>query len=508
MKPLLSVRNIKKSFSGVVALSSVDLDILPAEVHALIGQNGAGKSTLIKILTGVYRRDSGEVSIEAKASSINSPRDAQDFGIATIYQELNLVGLRSVTENICMGYEPKRLGCFIDWPAAHRQAQEVLKRFGVDIDVREPLQSYSTAIQQLVAIARAVSLDAKLVIMDEPTSSLDEQEVEVLFGVIRGLKRDGVSVLYVSHFLEELYQVCDRVTIMRDGENVAVKEIATTSRIELIAQMLGREAADIESAGMTEFSAGETVTGDPLLEVSGIATGRQLKHLDMTVHSGEIVGLAGLLGSGRTEAARALFGLDRLQKGSIRWRGQNLKGLTPTEGIALGIGYLTEDRKSEGIVPGLSVRENLSLAILPSLTKGGRIDGVREREIVDHFVQALGIKTSDIDQPIRELSGGNQQKVLLARWLAIEPQLLLLDEPTRGVDIGAKSEIQAIIRDYVSKGVGVVLISSEYAELVEGADTIVVLQEGVSVSELANPGVTEDALLKAIAEPASSGAAA
>jgi len=501
------MRNIQKSFSGVVALGAVDLDVLPGEVHALIGQNGAGKSTLIKILTGVYKRDDGEVLIDGEVSIIGSPREAQDCGVATIYQELNLVGLRSVTENICLGYEPRRFGCFVDWPKAHRDAREVLMRFGVDIDVREPLNSYSTAIQQLVAIARAVSLDAKLVIMDEPTSSLDEQEVEVLFAVIRGLKRDGVSVLYVSHFLEELYQVCDRVTIMRDGRSVAVREIAHTSRIELIAEMLGRDPGEIESAGMTEFSAGEAVKGEPLVEVSGIATGRQLQNFDMTVHAGEIVGLGGLLGSGRTEVARALFGLDRLSKGGLKWCGEELKSMKPAEAIALGIGYLTEDRKSEGIVPGLSVRENLSLAILPRITKGWCIDRQQEREIVEHFVSALGIKTADIDQPIRELSGGNQQKVLLGRWLAISPKLLLLDEPTRGVDIGAKFEIQAIIRDYVSQGVGVVLISSEFAELVEGADTVVVLQEGHSVRELSNPGVSEDVLLKAIAEPASGVAA-
>lgn len=507
MNTLVSMRDIQKSFAGVVALKSVDLDLLPGEVHALIGQNGAGKSTLIKILTGVYRRDQGDVFIEGASSTIASPREAQDCGVATIYQELNLVSLRSVTENICLGYEPKKWGGFIDWPAAHRQAREVLMRFGVDIDVREPLGSYSTAIQQLVAIARAVSLEAKLVIMDEPTSSLDEQEVEVLFGVIRGLKKDGVSVLYVSHFLEELYQVCDRVTIMRDGQSVAVKEIAKTSRLELIAEMLGRDVADIESAGMTEFNAGAASKGEPLVEVSSIATGRQLQNFDMTVHAGEIVGLGGLLGSGRTEVARALFGLDKLTKGGMRWRGTEQPALKPAEAIALGIGFLTEDRKSEGIVPGLSVRENLSLAILPRLTKSFRIDRKKEREIVEHFVKVLGIKTANIDQPIRELSGGNQQKVLLGRWLAIEPKLLLLDEPTRGVDIGAKFEIQAIIRDYVAQGVGVVLISSEFAELVEGADTIVVLQEGRSMRELNNPGVSEEALLKAIAEPAAEVAA-
>ncbi len=500
MQSLLSMTGVRKSFNGVVALGGASLEIVPGEVHALIGQNGAGKSTLIKILTGVYRRDEGTVNFEGDDIALSGPREAQAVGIATIYQELNLVPLRSVTENVMMGYEPKRAGLFIDWARAHRRTREILTRFGIDIDVKAQLGSYSTAIQQLVAIARAVSLDAKLVIMDEPTSSLDASEVKVLFGVVDELRQAGVSVLYVSHFLDELYEICDRVTIMRDGQTVSTQAMAGTSKIGLIADMLGRDASDIEQAGRTEFSHRGTASGDVLVEANSLSTGPRLSHFDMTLRRGEIVGLGGLLGSGRTEAARALFGLDTLKAGSIRVKQKPYKPDSPSEAIDVGIGYLSEDRKAEGIFPAMSVRENLTLAMLPKLLKGGQIDRLRERELVEHFVSALGIKIADMEQPIRELSGGNQQKVLLARWLATDPQVLILDEPTRGVDVGAKREIQSIINQYVERGLGVVLISSEFEELVEGAHRIVVLHEGRSVTELSQPGITETALVQALAD--------
>ncbi|MSU91563.1 ATP-binding cassette domain-containing protein [Rhodobacteraceae bacterium 2CG4] len=490
---------VEKAFNGATALAGASLEILPGEVHALIGQNGAGKSTLIKILTGVYRRDAGQVLFRGAPARIAGPREAQEAGIATIYQELNLVPLRSVTENMIMGYEPKRLGVFIDWREAHRRAREILMRFGIDIDVRAPLGSYSTAIQQLVAIARAVSLDARLVIMDEPTSSLDASEIEVLFGVVRGLRAAGVSVLYVSHFLDELFAICDRVTTMRDGRTVDCRPIAGATKLDLIGAMLGRDTAEIAADGMTEFGGGAARQGEILLRAEGVATGPRLSRLDLTLHRGEIVGLGGLLGSGRTEAARALFGEDPVTAGAIRLKDAPSAPATPAQAIARGIGFLSEDRKAEGIVPGMSVRENLTLALLPRLARNGQVDRARERALVQRFIDALGIKTADMEQPIRELSGGNQQKVLLARWLAIEPEVLILDEPTRGVDVGAKREIQAIIRDFVGQGHGVVLISSEFEELVEGADRIVVLNEGRTVTELANPGITEDRLVRALA---------
>ena len=504
MTSILSMSGVDKTFSGVAALTSASLEIGPGEVHALIGQNGAGKSTLIKILTGVYRRDRGDIRFDGAPSNISSPREAQESGISTIYQELNLVPLRSVTENVTMGYEPRGWGGLIRWGEAHRRTRAILSRFGIDVDVRAPLGTYPTAIQQLVAIARAISLNAKLVIMDEPTSSLDDQEVDVLFGVIRSLRESGASVLYVSHHLDELFRICDRVTVMRDGRTVACRSLADTSKLELIADMLGRDVEDIKAAGMTDLGSsddvGDGTLGEMLLEAQEIATDRQLRRLDLSLRRGEIVGLGGLLGSGRTEAARALFGVDALSAGTISMLGGEGAPRNPAAAIAAGIGYLSEDRKAEGIVPEMSVRENLTLALLPRLTGPlGRIRRAREREVVEEFVKALDIKTADMDQPVRELSGGNQQKVMLARWLATEPELLILDEPTRGVDVGAKLEIHAIVRRYVDKGFGVILISSEFEELVEGADRIVVLRDGYSVAMLANPGITEDVLVKAIA---------
>jgi len=505
--PLLSMRGIDKAFAGVVALDGAALALTPGEVHALIGQNGAGKSTLIKILTGVYTRDAGEIRFDGAPSAIASPREAQDGGISTIYQELNLVPLRSVTENITLGYEPRTRFGTIHWKRAHERAREILATFGIDVDVRSPLGEHPTAVQQLVAIARAVSLNAKLVIMDEPTSSLDDQEASVLFGVVRRLRERGVSVLYVSHFLDELFRIADRVSVMRDGRRVACRRIDETSKTELIADMLGRDVAEIEADGMTELGGGAREAGETLLEARGIATDRRLRAVDLGVRRGEIVGLGGLLGSGRTETARALFGIDALTCGEVLWRGIPDAPATPAAAIAAGIGFLTEDRKAEGIVPHMSVRENLSLALLPRLQRFGRVDRSRERELVEALIGSLGIRTANMDQPIRELSGGNQQKVLLARWLVTEPDLLILDEPTRGVDVGAKFEIQAIIRDFVKQGCAVVLISSEFEELVEGADRIVVLQDGRSVGELENPGITEDALVAAIAHSHHAGGA-
>ncbi|WP_435164572.1 sugar ABC transporter ATP-binding protein [Falsirhodobacter sp. 1013] len=502
-EPLLQMTGITKAFGGVPALSDGQLTIGAGEVHSIVGQNGAGKSTLIKILTGVYRRDGGTIRWQGREVDLRSPRDAQEAGIATIYQELTLVPQRTVIENIVLGYEPRTRFGMIDWKAAEARTREVLSRLGIDIDPHRPLGSYPTAIQQLVAIGRAASMDVRLLIMDEPTSSLDEREVEVLFGVIRQLRAQGTAVLYVSHFLEELFAICDGVTILRDGRTTGTTRIADTTKLDLIAGMLGRSAEDIRAAGRTDLVLDTDPDGDVVLDTRGLASDRRLRSLDLTVRSGQIVGLAGLLGSGRTEAARAIFGMDRQTEGEVRMDGQPCRLSCPRDAIGAGIAFLTEDRKTEGIIPDLSVRENLTLALLPRLSRMGVVDENRERRIVTDFVKALGIKTADMDQPIRELSGGNQQKVLLGRWLAVEPRLLILDEPTRGVDVGAKREIQAIIRDRVAKGCAVLLISSEFEELIEGANEIVVMQDGRSTRRLVNPGVTENSLINAIAAGAS-----
>ena len=337
----------------------------------------------------------------------------------------------------------------------HAEAAETLRRFAVDVDVRRPLMSFSIAVQQMVAIARAVSFEAKLVIMDEPTSSLDEREVLVLMEVIRQLKAEGRGVLFVSHYLDELYAVCDRVTVMRDGRTVRVASLAEVGKLELVAAMLGRDLAQVRREGATGFGAAQGAKGGTLLEAEGLGVGRRVRGARVAVRKGEIVGLAGLLGSGRSEVARAVFGAEPPDRGEIRLKGRPVGFADPADAIAAGIGFSAEDRKVEGIVPEMSVRENLTLALLPRLARGGIVDEARQREIVDRFIRRLGVKCAGPEQPIRELSGGNQQKVLLARWLAVQPDLLILDEPTRGIDVGAKAEIQALIGELADEGLGV-----------------------------------------------------
>jgi ribose transport system ATP-binding protein len=495
---VLSMRNVDKHFAGVQALHKASLEVLPGEVMALVGQNGAGKSTLIKVLTGAYRKDGGEVRFLGQPVEFGSPEEAQRAGISTIYQEINLVPYRSVAENICLGHTPTRYG-FLQWRTMNRRAVELLRRFSVNIDVRRPLSSFSTALQQMVAIARAVSFEAKLVIMDEPTSSLDEREVELLFQVVRQLKAQHVAVIFVSHKLDELYSVCDRVTVMRDGRTVLTSPMSRISKLELVAAMLGRDLATVKREGATAFAGGKHETGAELLRVEHLEIGRRVRDARLAVHGGEIVGLAGLLGSGRTEIARTVFGADRPDAGTIAIRGEAVRLASPADAIARGVGFCTEDRKVEGIVPEMSVRENLTLALLPRLTRAGIVDERRQQEIVERFIARLGIKTSGPDQKIRELSGGNQQKVLLARWLCMNPQLLILDEPTRGIDVGAKAEIQALIKELADQGLGVLMISSELEEIVEGSDHVFVLREGRTVADLEKREISEERIIAAMA---------
>ena len=507
--PLLSMRGIDKRFNGVPALLAASLEVGRSEIHALIGQNGAGKSTMIKILTGYYSRDAGEILFDGAPLQVDSPKSAQRSGISTIYQEINLVSYRSVTENICLGREKKRSG-FLDWRHMHREAEEILARFDIHIDVRQPLSRYTTAIQQMVAIARAVSFQAKLVIMDEPTSSLADHEVAILFGVIRQLKDSGVSVIFVSHKLNELFAVCERVTVMRDGRTVLVASLAEVSKLKLVTTMIGREleSSAAEQTGFHEIADTHQKQKDKaLLEVKNLAVGRRVSDVSFNVHPGEIVGLAGLLGSGRTESLRTVFGADQPDSGQMHYRGTPFAPRSPAEAIAAGIGFCSEDRKLEGIVPDMSVRENLTLALLPRLARGGILDEEEQRKVVNGFIEQLRIKCTSLDQQIRELSGGNQQKVLLARWLCMSPKLLILDEPTRGIDVGAKEEIQALIGQLAAEGLGVLMISSEIEEIVEGSDRVFVMREGRTVAELDDAAITEDAIMAAMAETAEAGRA-
>jgi monosaccharide-transporting ATPase len=495
------MRGIEKRFNGVPALSGASLEVGRGEVHALIGQNGAGKSTMIKILTGYYTKDAGEILFNGAPFHADSPKNAQAGGISTIYQEINLIPYRSVAENIGLGHAPRRFG-FLDWQRMHREAEELLARFKVEIDVRQPLSAYTTAIQQMVAIARAVSFEAKLVIMDEPTSSLDDHEVAVLFDVVRQLKASGVAVIFVSHRLEELYVVCDRVTVMRDGRTVLSGALAGFTKLDLVTTMIGRtlKSAGDEQTAFRESAHAEQRTSSRLLEVRNLSAGRKVTDASLQLSAGEIVGLAGLLGSGRTELARAVFGADRPDNGEMEYDGTAFAPATPAAAIGVGIGFCSEDRKVDGIVPDMSVRENLTLALLPYLARAGVVDREKQVEVVDRFIQRLAIKCSSPDQPIRELSGGNQQKVLLARWLCMNPRLLILDEPTRGIDVGAKAEIQSLIGQLAAEGLGVLMISSEMEEILEGSDRVFVLREGKTVVNLEREQISEETIMAAMAD--------
>ncbi|MCA9877776.1 MAG: sugar ABC transporter ATP-binding protein, partial [Thermomicrobiales bacterium] len=464
----------------------------------------AGKSTLMKVLNGVYRRDGGAVVIEGAPVDFHSPHEAQAAGVSTIYQEINLVPYRSVAENIFMGREPTRWG-LLDRARMNREASEILARLGVHVDVRRPLGSLNIALQQMVAIARAISTNARIVIMDEPTSSLDEQEVAVLFEVIRGLKQSGIAVIYISHRLDELFEICDTVTVMRDGRTIETRPMAGATRVELVARMLGKEIGEVRRSGATGFrERAQPVAGEAVLAAHDLRN-EALHGADVTIHAGEIVGLAGLLGSGRSELARAIFGADPVT-GALQVKGQTVRWDSPRDAIRAGLGFCAEDRKADGIIPYMSVRENLTLAALPALSRSGVVDTAEQRQIVDRFIADMGIKTAGPEQPIRELSGGNQQKVLLARWLCLNPDLLLLDEPTRGIDVGAKAEIQRLIDELSADGLGVLLISSELEEISEGADRVVVLREGQTVAELSHAEASQDALVHAMAQVAADSA--
>ncbi len=497
---LLKISNLSKSFAGIPAIDDADLQVTHGEVHALIGQNGAGKSTLIKALTGYVRRDSGDIMFDDSPFDVNSPMAAQRAGISTIYQEINLVPMRSVAENICLGREMRRYG-LLDWTAMDQEAKRLLSKFGITIDVNAPLSNFSTATQQMVAIARAIGFDAKLVIMDEPTSSLDAREAEVLFDVIRKLKENGVSVIYVSHKLDELYQICDRVTIMRDGRTIMTKNIRDVTRLELVSTMLGRDITKTKGKTTGFQSTGKhDATQPPLLSAVNLGDGRTTQAVSLSLRVGEITALAGLLGSGRTETAHALFGSSKRHSGEITLQRQAFTPKAPKDAIEAGLGFCTEDRKAEGVIPDMSIADNMMLALMPKLSKAGIVDRKRQEAIVGDFIAKLSIKCAGPNQKIRELSGGNQQKVLLARWLATDPRILILDEPTRGIDVGAKAEIQKLISSLAEGGLSVLMISSELEEVLEGADRVVVLREGSSIAMLQRDEITEARVLALMAE--------
>ncbi|MEW1929420.1 sugar ABC transporter ATP-binding protein [Streptomyces sp. NPDC088360] len=499
MTDVLSVTGLTKTFPGVRALDGIDFTARAGEVHALIGENGAGKSTLIKVLTGVYAPDAGDLTYKNRKVGFATPLDAQHAGISTIYQEVNLVPLMSVARNLFLGREPRgRLG-LIDFRRMHREAAEALKRLGISVDVRRPLRELGVGTQQMVALARAVSVDAQVVIMDEPTSSLEPREVQTLFGVIRMLRDRGIAVIYVSHRLEELYEVCDTVTVLRDGKLVHTGPIAELDRLRLVSLMLGREVGEVREEGVTKFSGEHAPTTQPILRATDLTMRHHLHGVSVDIRPGEVVGLGGLLGSGRSETAKAIAGALAPDSGRVVVADAPVRTGSPPAAIRAGISLLPEDRKAEGIVPGLSVRENIALAALPGLSRFGLVDEAAIDKVVDTFMKRLRIKASGPHQKVGELSGGNQQKVLLARWLAMNPKVLLLDEPTRGIDIGAKAEVQKLIDELANDGLAVLLISSDMEELIEGSDRVIVLKDGKVIEELTGSKVTEDALMRAIA---------
>ncbi|MYM86341.1 ATP-binding cassette domain-containing protein [Rugamonas sp. FT82W] len=505
--PVLELRGISKAFPGVQALSGVALNLYPGEVHTLMGQNGAGKSTLIKVLTGVYTPDQGQILLEGRAIQPSSTLDAQNLGISTVYQEVNLCPNLSVAENIFIGRYPRKRGG-IDWSAMQRQAVELLERMQIRIDVSLPLAHYPLAIQQMVAISRALLVSAKVLILDEPTSSLDEKEVDLLFSVLRGLREQGMAILFVTHFLDQTYAISDRITVMRNGEREGEYACSELSRFDLVNKMVGAPASAAvdagDSAAVTATAAASATAPAPskfqtFLRAVGLGRKGALSPMDIELRQGELLGLAGLLGSGRTEAARLLFGADKADGGSIVIDGKEHSFASPRDAIAAGIGFCSEDRKHEGAVLELSVRENLILALQARSGILRAIPLKRQQQLAEEYVKALGIKTASIETPIGTLSGGNQQKVLLARWLATEPKMLILDEPTRGIDVRAKQEIMDYVTALCRKGMAILFISSELPEVLRVSDRIVIMRDRKAGGEYPRGALDESSVLQVIA---------
>ncbi len=491
------MRGIYKSFPGVKALQNVDFTLCEGEIHALMGENGAGKSTLIKVLTGVYAKDAGEITIKgtAKPVHIKSPQEAQKLGISTVYQEITLCPNLTVAENLFIG---RTNDVIVNWKESNKKAESILKSLGIPANPTQQLSNCSIAVQQMVAIARAVDMDCKVLILDEPTSSLDEQEVAKLFALMRELKGRGVGIIFVTHFLDQVYALCDKITVLRNGELVGEYQIKDLPRVELVAKMMGKELGDLAEIH-NEGQTGSADTREVIVETEGLSSVSGIKPFDFTAYKGEVTGFAGLLGSGRSECVRAIFGADRVTKGKLKMKGEQANITSPIKAMKKGVGYLSEDRKRDGIIGDLSVRDNIILALQVMRGFFRPFTKAQAQAFADEYISLLGIKTASADTPISSLSGGNQQKVILARWLLTHPEYLILDEPTRGIDIGTKVEIQKLVLKLAAEGMSITFISSEIEEMLRTCSRLIVMRDLYVVGELKGDDMTQDKIMYTIA---------
>ena len=493
---LIQMSHISKTFPGVVALNDVQFTLQKGEIHALLGENGAGKSTLIKVLTGVEERDGGTVLLDGKEIFPKTPQEAQNAGISTVYQEVNLCPNLSVAENVYIGREPKK-GGHIDWKTINTRSKELLKRFDLSIDVTKTLDSYSVAIQQMVAIARAVDVSAKVLILDEPTSSLSAPEVQKLFEIMRMLKKQGMGIIFVTHFLDQVYEVTDTITVLRNGGYVGTYATADLPRVQLVAKMIGKEYADLNQRFVNEEA--EQAKKETLLSLKDASGAGTIDSISLDINRGEVLGLSGLLVSGRSEIVRLIFSVDRLNGGEMDLKGEKIHNRSTLAAIRKGFAFCPENRKTEGIVGDLSIRDNIILALQAKRGMFRAISKAEAQKLADEFIEKLEIKTPSADQLIKNLSGGNQQKVILARWMATNPDLLMLDEPTRGIDIGTKAEIQKLVVQLAEQGMAVIFISSEIDEMLRCCDRMIVLRDKKKVAELAGQEISEAAIMHFIA---------
>lgn len=494
---VLEMRGICKSFPGVRALANVDFSLNEGEIHALMGENGAGKSTLIKVLTGVYTKDEGTISLKGLGEvQIHSPQDAQRSGISTVYQEITLCPNLTVAENMYIG---RTEGAFTNWKKMNEDADRILKSLDIPASATQQLASCSIAVQQMVAIARAVDMDCKVLILDEPTSSLDAQEVQKLFGLMRDLKARGVGIIFVTHFLDQVYEVCDKITVLRDGQLVGEFEIKDLPRVQLVAKMLGKEMDDLSDIKGEHETYSGADAGETIFEAENLQSDAGIEPFDFYIKKGEVNGFIGLLGSGRSESVRAIFGADRILSGKVKVHGKEVKIQKPLDAMKNGIAYLPEDRKIDGIIGDLSVRENIILALQVLTGFFKPFSKAEQYKYADEYIKKLNIKTASADTPIKSLSGGNQQKVILARWLLMHPEYLILDEPTRGIDVGTKVDIQKLVLELASEGMSVTFISSETDEMLRTCSRLIVLRDRKIVGELSEDDLSQNKIMKTIA---------